>query len=220
MDTGVDDGAMDNSSQSDDGQGVPHARALQPTARSIAPSMGELKGEALHDFAMACYRRARDKANTAIGAKKARAPAIRQWLRAFGLASNDPENIEEYAIEAGIEPPETLREALGTERGAKIGIAMETQLRNSGELAHVSFARMMHKAVAAVAKGLDDGSVSAAAASKIIDEYGKFRERATEADRILALAAPIPFTGTAEQLVAEILDSNKPVLESKLPWMI
>jgi hypothetical protein len=167
MDIDVDDGAMDNSSQSDDGQGVPHARALRPTARSIAPSMGELKGEALHDFAMACYRRARDKANAAIGAKKARAPAIRQWLRAFGLASNDPENIEEYAIEAGIEPPETLREALGTERGAKIGIAMETPLRNSGELAHVSFARMMHKAVAAVAKGLDDGSVSAAAASKI-----------------------------------------------------
>jgi hypothetical protein len=151
----------------------------------------------------------------AIRDAKAQTAISQQRLRALGLASGDPEHLEEYAIAAGI-PPEILLATLDTEDGAKLGIAMETELRNSGELARVAFARMLHKAVVAVDKGLDDGSVSAAAASKIIDEYGKFRERAIEASKTSSIAAPIPFTGTAKQLVAELLGSNKPAQPKQL----
>ena len=145
-------------------------------------------------------------------AAKAQTAITQQRLRALGLASGDPDHLEEYAIAAAI-PPDTLLAALDTEDGAKLGIAMETHLRNSGELAHVAFARMLYKAVLAVDKGLDDGSVPAAAASKIIDEYGKFRERAIEASKTSAMEAPVPFTGSAEQLVAELLGSHKPIRE-------
>lgn len=144
----------------------------------------------------------------------AHAAITQQRLRALGLASGDPPNLEEYAIAAGI-PPAILLEALDTEEGAKLGIAMETHLRNSGELANVAFARMLHKAVLAVDKGLDDGSVPAAAASKIIDEYGKSRERKTS-----AMTAPVPFTGTAEQLVAELLGNNQSIPEPKKLWRV
>jgi hypothetical protein len=214
-DDDVDDDAVDLASLFHSPQGAQDDRATQPVARFSAAREGELKGEALQDFAMDCHRRAQARADDATAAKKAKAPAISQWLRAFGLASNDPANLDEYAIEAGL-VPETLREALAKEEGAKLGIAAEIQLRNSGALTDVTFARMMHKAVAAVEKGLDDGSVSPATATKIIDEYGKFRERAIAA----AVAAPTLFTGTAAQLVAEILDSNKPIPQPKLPWLV
>jgi len=208
-----DDGAREAASQYQREPSVPRDRPIRPTARSVAPVIGELTREDRFELSMRLWRRAYDKYSDEVAAKRLRAPAIRQWLRAFGLASNDPDNIEEYAVEAGI-PTETLREALSTENGAKIGIAAETQLRNSGELAHVAAARMMHKAVTAVARGLDDGSVSASAASKIIDDYGKYRERAAENSKA-SVALPTPFTGTAEQLIVEILDSNKPLREPK-----
>lgn len=106
--------------------------------------------------------------------KAAQAAQQGQALRALGLAWIDPERLDEYAIEAGVQP-ELMRKALTTEEGTRVATSMASKLRASGEASQVQVARITESLLTLIEQGVADGTVSAAAAPKIIDSISKLR---------------------------------------------
>jgi hypothetical protein len=106
--------------------------------------------------------------------KAAQAEQQRQAMRALGLAWIDPERLDEYAVEAGVQP-ELMRKALTTEEGQRLATSAASKLRASGEASQVQVARITESLLALIEQGVADGTVSAAAAPKIIDSISKLR---------------------------------------------
>ena len=97
-----------------------------------------------------------------------------QAMRALGLAWIDPERLDEYAVEAGVQP-ELMRKALTTDEGQRVATSMASKLRANGEASQVQVARITESLLTLIEQGVADGTVSAAAAPKIIDSISKLR---------------------------------------------
>lgn len=121
--------------------------------------------------------------------------------RAFGLAVADPDNMEQHAIEAGIEP-DVLADALRTNAGRMIGQAMFGTLRDCGALEQGEAARLKQVLIETISQGVNDGTVSPGLAPKVLEVVSELA--ATKASKPGEVLPPARFKGTAAELIAEI----------------
>jgi hypothetical protein len=133
--------------------------------------------------------------------KKLQDKTTARRARAFGLAVADPDNLEQHALEAGIEP-DVLTEALRMNVGRMIGQAMFGTLRDCGVLEQGDAARLKQVLIETISQGVNDGTVSPGLAPKVLEVVAELAE--TKTPKPGEVLPPVRFKGTAAELMAEI----------------
>jgi hypothetical protein len=133
--------------------------------------------------------------------KKLKDKTTARRARAFGLAVADPDNLDQHALEAGIEA-DVLAEALRTNAGRMIGQAMFGTLRDCGLLEQSEAARLKQVLIETISQGVNDGTVSPGLAPKVLEVVAELAE--TKTPKPGEVLPPVRFKGTAAELIAEI----------------
>lgn len=164
------------------------------------------------------YIRAKIKADLeAPFVKDARDQWIAQLARPFGLAVADPDNLDQHAIEAGIEPT-TFKSALRTPEGQRIGKAMYGRLRDSGRLEQNQAGQVKQSLIDLIERSVTEGTMSMGLAPKALEIISKLP--VAEAAPTATVLPPNQFKGSPTELIAEIMAWGDEQSAARMPALM